>query len=114
MTIPGNLPSDASSDAPAESTEQSTRPKSADATESTTRPRGEADALEQDMLLEDEYDGILEYDNPRPAWWKNIFWGSFVFSLGYLFWFHLGGNGGSVQDEYESEVGVARALAAKD
>lgn len=41
----------------------------------------------RDQLLDHEYDGIREYDNPTPGWWHVIFLGSIVFSLFYwAFW----------------------------
>lgn len=39
---------------------------------------------EQDRLLEHEYDGIREYDNPTPSWWHLIFIGSIIFSFFYF------------------------------
>lgn len=40
-----------------------------------------------DKLLDHEYDGIREYDNPTPGWWHAIFLASIVFSIGYFaFW----------------------------
>jgi cytochrome c oxidase cbb3-type subunit 3 len=68
---------------------------------------------EHDQLLDHEYDGIREYDNPLPLWWKAIFWGSFVFSLGYFFHYHLSGNGQSVAAAYEADMREAREAEAK-
>jgi cytochrome c oxidase cbb3-type subunit 3 len=34
-------------------------------------------------LLDHEYDGIQEYDNPMPRWWVYIFWASIIFSVIY-------------------------------
>ncbi len=31
-----------------------------------------------------EYDGIKEYDNPMPRWWRVLFWMGVVFAFGYL------------------------------
>lgn len=31
------------------------------------------------------YDGIQEYDNPLPGWWTLLFYGTIVYSFGYLF-----------------------------
>lgn len=59
-------------------------------------------------LLEHEYDGIREYDNPLPRWWVLTFWASFVFSLGYFFHFHVSGNGPSVAASYEDEERAAQ------
>lgn len=41
----------------------------------------------KDFLLDHEYDGIREYDNPTPGWWHAIFLGSVLFSVFYFgFW----------------------------
>jgi cytochrome c oxidase cbb3-type subunit 3 len=69
--------------------------------------------VEHDQLLDHEYDGIREYDNPLPRWWKAIFWGSFVFSVGYFFHYHLSGNGQSVAAAYEADMREAREAEAK-
>lgn len=57
------------------------------------------------------YDGIREYDNPMPAWWKRIFWGTFVFSIAYFLAYQCG-DGVSVEEAYRAEVKEAQALAA--
>ena len=36
------------------------------------------------------YDGIQDYDNPLPGWWKWLFVGTFVFSIFYGMYFHTG------------------------
>ena len=41
--------------------------------------------LENPKATGHEYDGITEYDNPMPRWWTLIYWGTFWFSLAYLF-----------------------------
>lgn len=38
----------------------------------------------QPQLMDHEYDGIQEYDNPTPGWWHLIFAGSVVFALFYF------------------------------
>lgn len=112
MSITGNIPSDfpPGSRPPADLASGTSRKTEADRASSRegTHPAAEA------PVLDHEYDGIVEYDNPMPAWWKNMFWGTFVFSLGYLFWYHLGGNGVSVREAYESDVAEAAALAARE
>lgn len=67
----------------------------------------------QDQLLEHSYDGIQEYDNPMPRWWVSIFWGSFVFSLGYMF-HYWAGNGESLAEDYDAEMAVVNAERAKE
>lgn len=60
-----------------------------------------ADGPEQEPQKTDHsYDGIEEYDNPLPGWWKWIFLGSIAFSPLYLMYFHGGASGRSVEDIY--------------
>lgn len=58
----------------------------------------------QDKLLVDhDYDGIQEYDNPMPRWWLGLFYGTIVFSFVYVAYFH-GGPGLSEVAAYEAEM----------
>lgn len=57
----------------------------------------------KDPLLDHDYDGIREYDNPLPGWWVALFWATILFALPYTAFFH-GAEGRSIDDEYESEV----------
>ena len=59
--------------------------------------------LDEDRLLDHEYDGIMEYDNPLPGWWKGIFIGSIIFCIPYVMWYHLG-QGASIEENYEREL----------
>jgi len=43
-----------------------------------------------DQLLDHNYDGIQEYDNPLPTWWTSLFWITIVFSALYAIYFHFG------------------------
>jgi len=67
---------------------------------------------DSENLMDHEYDGILEYDNPMPGWWKGLFWVTVVFSFGYVFWFHVAGRGTSVAQEFSEDVAQANAVAA--
>jgi cytochrome c oxidase cbb3-type subunit 3 len=63
-------------------------------------------------LLDHECDGIREYDNPMPAWWTGIFWISILFALPYFAFYHLGGVGTTLADNYETEVGAFYEMQA--
>jgi cytochrome c oxidase cbb3-type subunit 3 len=49
-----------------------------------------SDESRQDQILDHNYDGIQEYDNPLPRWWLYLFYGSIVFSAVYALYFHFG------------------------
>jgi len=46
------------------------------------------------------FDGIQEYDNPLPGWWKWLFIGSIAFSLLYWPYYHFGAPGRSVSEQF--------------
>jgi cytochrome c oxidase cbb3-type subunit III len=68
---------------------------------------------EQDHLLEHNYDGIQEFDNPMPRWWVYIFWATIVFSV--LYWLNVPGvgNGRGRVADYERDMAAAAAASAK-
>ena len=68
---------------------------------------------EHDHLLEHNYDGIQEFDNPMPRWWVYIFWATIVFSI--LYYFNVPGIGigkGRIAN-YNETMAAARAAEAK-
>lgn len=66
---------------------------------------------EKDMLIEHEYDGIKELDNPTPAWFMVLFYGTIVFAVAYLLIYHVFGIGQLQDAEYKAEI--AQAEVAK-
>ncbi len=42
---------------------------------------------QKDKLLDHNYDGIQELDNPLPGWWVNLFHATTIFAVIYLFVF---------------------------
>lgn len=57
--------------------------------------------MENNELTDHSYDGIQEFDNPLPGWWKWMFIGSIIFSVFYAMYFHIGAPGRSVIDGYD-------------
>lgn len=55
------------------------------------------------QILDHQYDGIQEYDNPLPGWWSATFVITIIFSAGYLYWYHLGGPGKSIHEVYAAD-----------
>ena len=62
-----------------------------------------------DRIMEHEYDGIKEYDNPMPRWWLLTFAGTVIFSVIYLFNVGPVGNGKGRIADYEDDM---KAFAA--
>ncbi len=54
-----------------------------------------------DPCDEHSYDGIQEYDNPIPGWWKWLFIGTIIWSPLYLMWFHAPSAERRVADGYD-------------
>ena len=52
-------------------------------------------SVQKDQLREHDYDGIQEFDNPLPGWWLWLFWGTIIFSVIYVPYYHLFGLGPS-------------------
>lgn len=66
---------------------------------------------EKDLLIEHEYDGIRELDNPIPIWFNAMFYASIVFAVVYLLIYHVF-HWAPLQDE-EYQIEMARAELAK-
>lgn len=70
------------------------------ASEAPEKPEAKLPPKPDGHLMSHQYDGIQEYDNPLPGWWKACFYGSIVFAIGYWFYYHGGGPGKSEHEEY--------------
>ncbi len=68
--------------------------------DSNELPEGAPD----DPLTGHDYDGIQEYDNPLPGWWKWLFVASILFSPPYFMFYHDGVEGRSLRARYDREL----------
>jgi cytochrome c oxidase cbb3-type subunit 3 len=82
-----------------------------------TKPRGELWnkllslrplSEEKDLLIEHDYDGIQELDNPIPGWFMYLFYSTIVFAVCYLLIYHVFGIGQLQYDEYKTEMAQAK------
>jgi cytochrome c oxidase cbb3-type subunit 3 len=60
------------------------------------------------LLLDHEYDGIHEYDNPMPRWWLYIFYATILYSVLYMLNIPGIGIGRGRIASYERDVAEAR------
>lgn len=59
---------------------------------------------EKDLVIDHEYDGIQELNNPVPLWFNTLFYGTIVFGLCYFFIYQISGWGLNQDQEYIAEV----------
>ena len=74
----------------------------------TTPPNDDHSSDDQGYVPDDPrtghaYDGIEEFDNPMPGWWKMAFWGTIWFSVLYAPIVYSPLIGGSVHEGYERD-----------
>lgn len=63
---------------------------------------------EKDILLDHQFDGISELDNPTPGWFMWLFYGTIIFAIGYLLNYHVFKWGKLQDEEYAIEVHDAK------
>jgi cytochrome c oxidase cbb3-type subunit 3 len=65
--------------------------------------------LEQEkaLVLEHSYDGIQELDNPTPAWFMSLFYGTIGIGIVYMVYYHVLRDDSVMLTEYTQEVAVA-------
>jgi cytochrome c oxidase cbb3-type subunit 3 len=57
----------------------------------------------RDQVLDHEYDGIREYDNPTPGWWHAIFIVTAIFAAIYGVFWHFSQFAWTVQDAWAED-----------
>ena len=71
-------------------------------------------ATPRDHLLDHEYDGIREFDNPCPGWWNLLYLGTAIFSFWYFIFFQFSPVSWTNDDLYRDSVAAnARRQFAK-
>jgi cytochrome c oxidase cbb3-type subunit 3 len=67
---------------------------------------------DEDRLLEHDYDGIREYDNPMPRWWLYVFWACIAYSALYLLNVPGIGIGAGRLAAYQRDMAIADSVLA--
>lgn len=62
---------------------------------------------EQDIIMEDNFDGIRELNNKIPPWFNILFAVTIIFAAVYLLDYHVFGSGEVSQEEYQQEMDEA-------
>lgn len=62
---------------------------------------------EKEILIEHDYDGIQELNNPTPAWFMWLFYGTIAFGVSYILIYHVFGFGQLQYEEYKTEMAQA-------
>ena len=68
---------------------------------------------EKEIMLDHNYDGIRELDNHLPPWWTGLFYGSIVFAILYLIFYHVSDTLPLQLQEYETQMAQADEQARK-
>lgn len=59
---------------------------------------------EKELVMEHTFDGIAELDNPTPAWFMVLFYGTIIFAVVYLLSYHVFGWAPLQEEEYAIEL----------
>jgi len=62
------------------------------------------------LLMDHEADGIRELDNKLPRWWVWLFYGTTIFAIIYLLYYHVFGAGNLMAAEYKQEMKRGEAI----
>lgn len=59
---------------------------------------------EKELLTDHDYDGIKELNNFMPPWLQFLFWATIIWAPIYLWYYHGGGPGKLMEEEYYAEI----------
>ncbi|MFY8020485.1 MAG: cbb3-type cytochrome c oxidase N-terminal domain-containing protein [Bacteroidia bacterium] len=68
-----------------------------------------SEKTEEELILDEDFDGISELDNPTPPWFNFIFYTTIIVAVIYLFNYHYFKFSKLQDDEYKEQVAVANA-----
>jgi len=68
---------------------------------------------EKDITMEHKFDDIVELDNPTPGWFMLMFYGTIVFAVAYMLYYHVLSYGPLQHEEYAIEMETAKAEKLK-
>lgn len=66
--------------------------------------------VEDKLLIDHDYDGIKELNNKPPPWLMLTFYASIIWSVFYVFHYHVLHTGPSQEEEYKIEMAEAASL----
>ena len=64
---------------------------------------------EKDIMMDHQFDGISELDNPTPAWFMWLFYSTIAFAFVYMIYYHVLDYGMMQEEEYAVEMAAAKA-----
>lgn len=67
---------------------------------------------EKDLMLDHDFDGIYELDNPTPPWFMWLFYATIFFGIAYIINYHVLEYGKMQDEEYAIEMNEAKAAKA--
>ena len=73
-----------------------------------TEEQYDQETRDSKLMIDHDYDGIKELDNPPPPWLMIIFYATIVWSVFYVFYYHVF-DGPSQEAEYLTEMEEAKA-----
>ena len=68
---------------------------------------------EKDIAMEHKFDDIVELDNPTPGWFMLMFYGTIVFAVAYMLYYHVLSYGPLQDEEYAIEMETAKVEKLK-